>query len=139
MLTTEIIQIVTNDFAQKYKSFKEFQTAEEYKGYWDLCIRAVKDRELLGHIIFCNDLHHIPPIKTFLLYYRDEFIGLTGRKDAMLEPFVKKAIGAFWGMAFKFALGYTGQESVSVSLNQMFMVRMASRFWGAKETVVLEG
>ena len=83
--------------------------------------------------IFCNDLFHIPPVKTFLLYYREELVKLTGRRDAMLEPFVKKAIGAFWGMVFKFGLGYQAQESVSVSLNQMFMLRTASYFIGPRE------
>lgn len=133
MTTQEIMQTVSDNFSERYKPFKEFQTAEEYRGYWNLCVRAVEDRELLGHIIFCNDLFHIPPVKTFLLYYREELVKLTGRRDAMLEPFVKKAIGAFWGMVFKFGLGYQAQESVSVSLNQMFMLRTASYFIGPRE------
>lgn len=137
MTTNDVLQIVLDDFSQRYKHFKEFQTAEEYRGYWKLCVQAVEDRELLGHIIFCNDLHHIPPVKTFLLYYRKELREITGRADAMLEPFVKKAIGAFWGMVFKFSLGYQAQESVSISLNREFMVRTASCFMGPKER--LEG
>lgn len=71
---------------------------------------AVRDRELFSHIIFCNDLLRIPPIKTFLLYYEQDLIRITGREDAALELFAKKAIGAFWGMVFKFALGYQDQE-----------------------------
>lgn len=100
---------------------------------------ALLDKELLGHIIFCNDIHRIPPVKTFLLYYRKAFQEITGREDAMLETFVKKAIGAFWGMVFKFALGYQAQESVSISLNREFMVRTATCFMGLQKEIVLEG
>lgn len=138
MATRDVLQIVSDDFSLRYKHFKEFQTAEEYQGYWALCVRAVEDRELLSHIIFCNDIHRIPPVKTFLLYYRTELQELTGRADTMLEPFVKKAIGAFWGMVFKFGLGYQAQESVSISLNREFMVRTASCFMGPSENVEQE-
>lgn len=139
MTTKDILQIVLDDFPLRYKHFKEFQTAEEYQGYWALCVRAVEDRELLGHIIFCNDIHRIPPVKTFLLYYRRELQKLTGREDTMLDTFVKKAIGAFWGMVFKFGLGYQAQESVSISLNREFMVRTATCFMGLQKEIVLEG
>lgn len=115
-------------FSDNYRHFKEFQLSPEYRPYWDKCMEAVKDRELLSHIIFCNDLLHIPPVKTFLLYYEGDFVSITGREDAALDTFVKKAIGAFWGMVFKFALGYRDQESVSISLNQKFFVRTATYF-----------
>ena len=115
-------------FSDNYRHFKEFQLSPEYRPYWDKCMEAVKDRELLSHIIFCNDLLHIPPVKTFLLYYEGDFVSITGREDAALDTFVKKAIGAFWGMVFKFALGYRDQESVSISLNQKFFVRTSTYF-----------
>ena len=82
-------------FSDYYRHFKEFQMAPAFRPYWDKCMEAVRDRELLSHIIFCNDLFHIPPVKTFLLYYEQDFISITGREDATLELFVKKAIGAF--------------------------------------------
>lgn len=119
---------VEQHFSDNYRHFKEFQLSPEYRPYWDKCMEAVKDRELLSHIIFCNDLLHIPPVKTFLLYYEGDFVSITGREDAALDTFVKKAIGAFWGMVFKFALGYRDQESVSISLNHKFFVRTATYF-----------
>ena len=119
---------VEQHFSDNYRHFKEFQLSPEYRPFWDKCMEAVKDRELLSHIIFCNDLLHIPPVKTFLLYYEGDFVSITGREDAALDTFVKKAIGAFWGMVFKFALGYRDQESVSISLNQKFFVRTATYF-----------
>lgn len=140
MRASEIAKQVTDQFSDPnhYKQFREFQYGAQYKHYWELCIAALLDEELLGHIIFCNDLHRIPPVKTFLLYYRKELQEITGREDAMLEPFVKKAIGAFWGMVFKFGLGYQAQESVSISLNREFMVRTASCFMGPKENIEWE-
>lgn len=135
MTSQEIARLVTEQFSDQnhYKQFREFQFGAQYKPYWELCMQALLDEELLGHIIFCNDLHHIPPVKSFLLYYRKELREITGREDAMLEIFVKKAIGAFWGMVFKFGLGYQAQESVSISLNREFMVRTASCFMGREE------
>lgn len=122
-------------FSNYYRHFKEFQISPVYRPYWDKCMEAIQDRELLSHIIFCNDLFHIPPVKTFLLYYEQDFVSITGREDAALDLFVKKAIGAFWGMVFKFVLGYQGQESVSVSLNHMFFVRTATWFFAPHEKV----
>ncbi len=138
---SEITQIVETHCADhdRYKHFKDFQLAPEYRPYWDKCMEAVSDRELLSHIVFCNDLFQIPPVKTFLSYYRDDFIALTGEPNAVLPLFVKKSIGAFWGMVFKFALGYTGQENVSVSLNRYFMVRTATYFKAPAEPVKLVG
>ena len=130
---------VEQGFSLRYRHFKEFQEDPAYRPYWNKCMEAVKDRELFSHIIFCNDLLHIPPVKTFLLYYEQDLIRITGREDAALEPFVKKSIGAFWGMVFKFVLGYRDQESVSVSLNQRFFVRTATYFKNPAQPVRLEG
>jgi len=58
--------------------------------------------------------------------FKDDFIAMTGDPQAVLDIFVKKSIGAFWGMVFKFALGYKEQKSVSISMNEYFMVRTAS-------------
>jgi hypothetical protein len=132
MKTQNIIQQVTDEFVDTYSHFKEFLQKSEYRGYWNKCIECIADRDLLNNIIFCNDVFAIPPVKTFLTYYRDDFILLTGNKQAQLETFVKRSIGAFWGMVFKFVLGYTEQKSVSVSMNEYFMVKTASVYSGAK-------
>ncbi len=121
-------EYIEENFANVYTHFKEFQTGEEYSPYWNKCIEAISDKELLSHIVFCNDVFCIPPVKTFLTYYKDDFILLTGKSNAELPLFVKKSIGAFWGMVFKFALEYKGQKSVSVSMNEYFKVRTATYF-----------
>jgi hypothetical protein len=126
----EVTDKVARDFAVIYTHFKEFQQDPQHRAYWDKCMGALADGDLLANIVFCNDVFGIPPVKTFLTYYRDDFILLTGRTDARLETFVKRSIGAFWGMVFKFALGYAEQKSVSVSMSDYFMVRTATAFGG---------
>lgn len=121
-------ELIEENFSIVYTHFKEFQQNEEYKPYWNKCIEAICDKQLLSHIVFCNDVFSIPPAKTFLTYYKDDFIVLTGNSDAELPLFVKKSIGAFWGMVFKFGLKYKGQKSVSVSMNDYFMVKTATYF-----------
>lgn len=135
----KIVDTVTESFcdANRYKQFAEFQWRPEYRPYWDKCIEAIRDPELLSHIIFCNDLFHIPPVKTFLLYFREDIAAITGREDALLPTFIKKSIGAFWGMVFKFVLGYQNQENVSISLNRYFMVRTATYFFDPIEKIEL--
>lgn len=119
---------IEKNFSTTYTHFKEFQENSEYKPYWNKCMEAICDKELLSHIVFCNDVFGIPPVKTFLSYYKNDFILLTGKANAELPIFVKKSIGAFWGMVFKFGLNYKGQKSVSVSMNEYFIVKTATYF-----------
>ena len=101
---------IEENFSEIYKHFREFQENKEYELYWNKCIEAISDQSLLSHIVFCNDIFCIPPVKTFLTYYKDDFIVLTGKSDAELPLFVKKSIGAFWGMVFKFGLKYKSSQ-----------------------------
>ncbi len=133
----EIVQSTSQFFAVKYPHFKEFQTDPAYFPYWKLCVQALQDRDLLGHIIFCNDLFCIPPVKTFLCYYADKLVELTGQSDARLEDYVKKSMGAVWGYVFKALLCYAGQKSVSVSLNKQFMLKTATYYTNPQKTLVL--
>jgi hypothetical protein len=87
----------------------------------------------------CNDTFSIPPIKTFLTVYKDELILLTGKPNAELDVYIKKSIGAFWGMVFKIVLGYQEQKSVSVSMYDYFIVKTASCFSNPKSKIMLEG
>ena len=139
MTTAAIVKKVESDFAENYTHFKEFQQNGEYRAYWEQCLKAVTDRDLLMNIIFCNDVFAIPPVKTFLTYYRDDFILLAGNKQACLDIYVKRAIGAFWGMVFKFVFGYKEQKSVSVSMNEYFMVKTASVYAGKPNNLTIGG
>lgn len=138
MLISEIITKTEACFAEQYANFGQFQRDFAYKPYWDKCVEAISDRDLLSHIVFCNDLFEIPPVKTFLLYYKKDFTAITGRDDAYLDDFVKKSIGAFWGMVFRFVLGYRERKSVSVSMSSFFGVKTATCFWAPEGKIVLE-
>jgi len=139
MTTGEISQRISNGFTDVYTHFKEFQHSCEYRAYWDKCLDSLADRDFLICVIFCNDVFAIPPVKTFLTYFRDDFIRLTGDERARLDTFVKRGIGAFWGMVFKFVFGYTKQKSVSVSMNEYFMVKAASVYGGKPTNLTIEG
>lgn len=138
MTTIDIIKNIETNFSKVYAHFQDFQRNNDYKAYWDKCIEAVGDREFLSHVIFCNDVFSIPPVKTFLTYYRDYFISLSDKPKAELDVFVKKSIGAFWGMVFKTVLKYQEQKSVSVSMYDYFIVKTASCFSSPIEKFKLE-
>jgi len=133
-----VVQQITDGFVGAYPHFKEFQERDDYRGYWSKCVESVMDRDFLVCVIFCNDMFAIPPVKTFLTYYREDCIALTGDKQARLDTFVKRGIGAFWGMVFKFVFGYTEQKSVSVSMNEYFMVKTASVYAGKPKGLTIE-
>lgn len=133
----EVVAQTVEGFPGKYKHFKDFCQNEKYEKYWELCVIAISDKELLSHIVFCNDLFSIPPVKTFLLYYKEDLVQITGDDMAILDPYIKKSIGAFWGMVFKFVLGYTDQKNVTVSLNTYFKVSTATFFKEPREKIEL--
>ena len=108
-------------FSKTYKAFGDFVDSGEL---WDACIDAVSDDTLLGHIIFCNDIHQIPPVHTFLRVRKDI------RRD--LSELEKRSIGAFWGFVFKFVFGYRNQKSVTARVNT---VRTATYFFDAPEDI----
>lgn len=51
--TEQIVEKIYNGFVSKYKAFGKFVDSGEY---WNMCIDAVRDKTLLEHIIFCNDV-----------------------------------------------------------------------------------
>ncbi|MDR3332494.1 MAG: hypothetical protein LBT08_07685 [Synergistaceae bacterium] len=138
MLVQDIIKKTEGEFAEKYANFREFQYDVKYRAYWDKCMEAISNRDLLLHIVFANNLFEIPPVKTFLLYYRKDFTVITGRPDARLDDFVKKGIGAFWGMVFRFVLDYQDKKSVSVSMSEFFGVKTATCFGMPRGKITLE-
>jgi len=119
--TFEIQKKIDERFAKTYKAFGEFVDSGEL---WDECIAAVGSVTLMGHIIFCNNIHQIPPVHTFLRANRNI------RKD--LSETEKRSVGAFWGFVFKFVLGYRNQKSVTARVNT---IKTASYFFDAPEGI----
>ncbi len=128
-------------FEQCYPYFKAFQTEAEYRPYWDLCMEAVRDRDVLVPIVFVNDYFGTPPVRTFLARYGKE-VGaiLEARGETVLDPFTKKSMGAFWGTVFKFVLGYGDRGTATMVKNRCFGLRSASFFYRQAEPVkIVEG
>lgn len=95
-----------SEFQKKYGRFSTFIG----NFLWEKCIDAVQNKELLGHILFCNDVLQIAPVKTFLMA-----MNLT---DCLFTAVDKQSIGAFWGFIFKEKLGYTCQRRQTCHISQ---------------------
>jgi hypothetical protein len=103
----EIKQRLYSDFSNIYRAFGGFVDSGKL---WDLCLEAVSDQVLMGNIIFCNDVHQIPPVHTFLKVVASEITWeLTGME--------KRSLGAIWGYVFKHVFGYQRQKSVTARVN----------------------
>jgi hypothetical protein len=74
----------------------------------------------MSHIIFCNDIHQIPPVQTFLKVMEAEI-------SWELTEMEKRSLGAFWGFVFKFVFMYGRQKSVTARVNT---VQTATYFFG---------
>ena len=124
MKCSEIIKEIDNNFEKKYKPFSKFKNSGVI---WDECIKAVNDVKLMNHIIFCNDVLRIPPVKVFLAANTT----LTGD----FTDLEKKSIGAFWGFVFKFVFMYGSQASSPVNMKG---VRTATYFYDNVNAVDVE-
>ena len=113
---------VYQGFSDRYKAFGPFMDSG---ALWDACISVLRDVTLMNHIIFCNDVHQIPPVHTFLKVVRQ-------KQD--LSEFEKRSVGAFWGYIFKFVLGYRNQHSVTAKVNT---VKTATYFFDIAEKVIV--
>jgi hypothetical protein len=105
--TSKILEEIGEGFAKKYKSFGDFASSGKL---WDDCVAVAANADLMNKIIFCNDVHEIPPALTFFRLRNP---------DRDLDEFEKRAIGAFWGFIFKFIFGYRNQRSVSTQSSLM--------------------
>lgn len=93
-----------NLYKSIYRAYSNFMNSGDL---WYECINTVRKIETLDHIIFCNDILKIPPVKAFLRLHEGEFCNLTDTE--------KKALGAFWAFIFKEVLGYQEKKNVSIS------------------------
>ena len=96
--TGSITNEINKNFGTAYASQRWFI---ESGTVWNDCMNTVLDAELMNHIIFCNDVLEIPPVKTFLKADIN-ISSVTEKRD-------KQAIGAFWGFVFKFVFHYQNQ------------------------------
>ncbi len=136
-MTQEELQLrIEEGISRRYSQFEGLINGEEFRPFRELCMEMASNPELLGHVKFCNDLFHIPPVKTFLLYYRERLQplvdsslrALSGEDMENRTRMLKRSMGAFWGAVFKGALGYQTSQTVTVSLKDPLPVSTASYF-----------
>jgi len=101
------------EFLDHYKNFKKFKEGE-YKPYWDLCFTSLSNRDFFSYMVLSNDLNGIPPVKSFLLYHKEEIQALSSNNDCKLDNYTRRSIGAFFGMLFQFILGYNQDKTKSI-------------------------
>ncbi|MCI9311410.1 MAG: hypothetical protein HFF51_09950 [Lawsonibacter sp.] len=120
---------VQQEFPKKYHRFAAFVNSGPI---WDEFCEVLQDKDLLSHIIFCNDVMLIPPVRTHLMISGYRSGPAAGRK---LEDEEKKALGAVYGFLFKEIFHYSQQESVSCVINTL---KTATRYGrDEKETMEL--
>ncbi len=131
----DLVRKVEEEFCERYSHFKEFQTDETFRPLWDMCIDTVRNHDNMIIMIFCNDVYQIPPVRVFIDLNRDKLDALLHAgssalfmDDQRLKTYAKQCLGAFWGMVFKFGLGYSDRRSVSVVQKGYYGVATASRF-----------
>jgi len=106
---TDILDSIKKGFASRYKPQSTIITEDGM--LWQLIQKTVTDTELMNHIIFCNDVLKMPPVKVFLLIHAEQL------KGEELKDTDKQAVGAIFGYIFKDFLKYTKQKSVSCRVN----------------------
>lgn len=111
--------LVRQDFSKKYRRFAGFIDSGDI---WDEFCVFLRDWKLLGHIIFCNDVMLIPPVRTHLMISKYR-CGAAASRD--LSSREKQELGAAYGFLFKEILQYPRQESVSCVINT---VKTATRY-----------
>ncbi len=112
----DIIQKIYNDFSTEYKLFSKFVNSGDL---WNLCIKTAENTTLLNHIVFCNDVIEIPPVKVFLKSNPEI--------DKISKGFDKKCVCAFWAFVFKNTLNYTlEQENVIIKTKG---IKTATRYY----------
>lgn len=119
-----IIDKINSDFASVYKPFTNFHGSGLL---WLECLNTINDVKLMNHIIFCNDVLQIPPVKVFLM--------ANNNLNQEFNNFEKKAMGAFWGFVFKFVFGYRSQKE-NVPINTKG-VKKATQFNNFPSQVVV--
>lgn len=94
----EVIETFEKSFASEYKPFAKYQLEEH--SLWQMLVLILQDTKLMNHIIFCNDMLELPPIRVIVAAKIDEL-------EAMkLSAYDKKFMGAFCSFLFK-SFGYT--------------------------------
>ena len=105
------------DFLGKYKGKTSFVNESVYFKYF---AESLDEKKLHEHIIFCNDVLHLPPIYVFVKYYKEFFT-----KEMTANE--KRGLGACFGYLFQVMYGYKEAKSVWVG-DKITGIKNASYF-----------
>lgn len=83
----------TEKFNAKYKGTRKFC---ETSGYYPLFLSSLQNEKLYEHILFCNDILHLPPILVFVKYYAEYF-------NREMTDNEKRGLGACFGYLFQYS------------------------------------
>lgn len=100
-------KFVIEDFIITYKGTTNFCDTLYFKAFYE----SLDNDDLYSHIIFNNDILHIPPILTFVKYRQSVGDELFSKR---MDKTDKRCLGACFGYLFKFILGYKNPVSVWV-------------------------
>lgn len=83
--------------------------------YMNLLEECYSNQRYMEFIIMSNNIHKIPPVKTFARLYEERILEHTN--GAMInEGKIRQAIGSFFGYIFEYKLGMHASRTVRVSL-----------------------
>ena len=92
----------TDDYLRTYKGKRSFV---EGSPYFETFLKSLENLDLYDKIRFCNDVLQIPPIYTFVKYYKDVF-------TTELSTTEKQGLGACFAYLFQKMWGY--QKPIAV-------------------------
>ena len=104
-----MIDFNEEDFLRTYRGSEKFLT--EGRAYYEDFLKLLKDEALLEKIRFANDVHKIPPLKSYILYMRD-ICGRDMFNEKIKDAKIKQGLGACFGYLYKFIYGgYESEQS----------------------------
>lgn len=117
MVTANFFLTMQEDFLSRYKGKTSFVCESKYYKYF---VKSLDDTRLYEHIIFCNDVLHLPPIYVFIQYHKDLF-------TEEMTTSEKRGLGACFGYLFQVLYGYKEAKPVWVG-EKMTGIKNASYF-----------
>ena len=119
-----MVQFNEQEFLRAYRGLEPFITNEAK--YYKLFLEVLNDGDLLDKIKFANDVLHIPPIRTLIVYERDYL-----KKDIFnrkMSAVAKRGLGACFGYLYKFIYGGYDSEQTWFNDKDKTEIKTASYF-----------
>lgn len=113
------------DFCKTYRGSQTFVN-EDGAEYYKLFLQTLQNDDLLDKIKFANDVLGVPPVQTFVKYYRDT-LGMNVFTETLSKS-VKQGIGACFGYLYRFIYKENYNTEQCWVMDQQSGIKTASRF-----------